>query len=299
MSSLQFPGDGQVAFLGPFSSWLALLSCSTISHWILAEMDLLSALRRPALSPPLVSRGAVSGGRVLWVAPAGTANTCSSRELLFPHCPLIWSRLAGTHPGQPHWLHSSAATASDFPGTWGRALSIQSQAESWLALRFASKHSQSSNSLSHSAFLLLIHVLEWNNFPGGSFLLGRDQLLWILIWYISEVHKPWETLSSCWQSIKYFLLGLKLFPQPQWGQSHFEREQTRSRNDVTLCGTAFVDLPVVSLHCKTATFDPFFSFSGVQSLRSTQSLAQVHHRGNEASQWCSVPGPSGISSFAC
>lgn len=183
MSSLQFPGDGQVAFLCLFSSCLALLSCSTVSHWPLAEMDLLSASRRPAHSSPLVIRGAVSGGRVLWVALAGTANTCSSSGLLFPHCPLIWSGLAGIHPKQPRWLHLSTAMASGFPGTWGRALSIQSQGESWLAPRFASKGSQSSKSPSHSAFLLLIRILEWDHFPGGLFLLGRDHLLWILIWY--------------------------------------------------------------------------------------------------------------------
>lgn len=62
-------------------------------------------------------------------------------------------------------------------------------------------------------------------------------------------------------------------------------------NGVTVCGTAFGDLPVASLHCKTVRFDPFFSFSGVQSLRSTQSSAQEHYRGNEVSQvvQCSWP----------
>lgn len=66
MSSLQFPEDGRVAFLCAFSSF------SVIS-------DLLSVTRRPALSSPLAIRGAVSGGRGLWVALAGTAETCAAQ----------------------------------------------------------------------------------------------------------------------------------------------------------------------------------------------------------------------------
>lgn len=70
-----------------------MLSCSTISQWIFAEKDLLSVIRRPALLSPLAIRGAVSGGRGLWVALAGTAETCAAQVGCFPSLPphLEWA----------------------------------------------------------------------------------------------------------------------------------------------------------------------------------------------------------------
>lgn len=99
MSSLQFPEDGRVTFLRAFSLWLALLSCSTISHWIFAEKDLLSVIRRPALSSSLALRGAVSGGRGLWVALAGTAQVaCCSLAVPLPGAGWL-GRILASHAG--------------------------------------------------------------------------------------------------------------------------------------------------------------------------------------------------------
>lgn len=104
MSSLRFPEDGWVAFLCAFSSWLALLSCSTISHWIFTENGILSDIRRSVLFSPLAIRRAVSGGRGLWVAPAGTAETCTAPvgccSLAVPSPGAGWlGRILASHPG--------------------------------------------------------------------------------------------------------------------------------------------------------------------------------------------------------
>lgn len=145
MSSLQFPEDGQVAFLRAFSSWLALLSCSTISHWILAEKDLWSVIRRLALSSPLAIRGAVSGGRGLLVALAGTAETCAAQvgccSLAVPSPGAGWlGCILASHTGsvpvlqwlqhsQEHEAEPSAYKVRDSPGWLGgspvKALNLQ------------------------------------------------------------------------------------------------------------------------------------------------------------------------------
>lgn len=77
MSSLQFPEDHWVAFLCAFSSWPALLSCSAISHWIFAENGILSDTRRSVLFTGH-QRCSFRWQR-LWVAPAGTAETCAAK----------------------------------------------------------------------------------------------------------------------------------------------------------------------------------------------------------------------------
>lgn len=122
-SSLELPENSWVAFLCAFYSWLTLLSCSTISHWIPVEESwcVRSPIRRPLLS---------SGHQrcSLWWQRSlgGTAETCAAQVgccslAVLEH--VTCGDLAGTH--WPVTLaHPSAATPQP---SWerGRALSIQ------------------------------------------------------------------------------------------------------------------------------------------------------------------------------
>lgn len=142
--------------------------------------------------------------------------------------------------------------------------------------------------LSPALYLSLKSILlEWDHSSAGSFLLGRDQLLWMLIWHNSESHKPWETLSSCWQSVKYLLWGLKLFPQPQQGQASLQNGGNMPLRTLllSLCGVKWR------------------GFSGVQSLAQTWqkewSTPAVLVAWFQQHQLLCLPSTEGFLSLGC
>ena len=105
----------------------------------------LSVIRRPALSSPLAIRGAVSGGRGLWVALAGTGETCAAQvgccsltvsspgaawlgHILASHAGSV-PVLQWLQPSQEHKAEPSAYKVREGPGWLGcssaKALNLQ------------------------------------------------------------------------------------------------------------------------------------------------------------------------------
>lgn len=183
MSHLTFPEDSWGAFLHAFSSWLSLLSCSTSKFCgNLQKKDLLSVIRRPALSNPLAVRSAVSGCRGLQVTLVRTAE---ARVAQVGCCPLI---IPSPSRG---WLgHILASHASSIPVKQRCQLAQEHEAEpsaykvwespSWLrGLPVKAFNLQNLSPTMHS--LLLIHITcvrphSWR----VSFLLGGDELMHLL-----------------------------------------------------------------------------------------------------------------------
>lgn len=115
---------------------------------ILLQYQLLDTCRRGSLrchweACPLLTTGhrrcSFWWQRSLGGCSWNSRNMCCPSGLSLA-VPSTWSRLTGMHPGQPRWLHPSAALA--FPGTWGRTLGTPIQEDAWLAQRFASEASE-------------------------------------------------------------------------------------------------------------------------------------------------------------